>query len=536
MHLLKNLKTTTVSYHISSLPSTQFAMEHLSTFKERPIPIKIPYLCREKYDLHGAGGFSGYPERHGWNKTAMYETGTFGEKSKEEVASFFQTWLYFGLLSEVLWASQIKVDPDHFIEVGDYPRPVITTEYWPVYLDLWKQVERKHEAEGDQTRPVRLAVVKAILAESRRWIHRFCLDVSESEAIKSNFKPDFWPVPPDISHSLLALWATLEHESFVVLNRSTDEMRLLTRVHSEMLTKDMQENGWCPSDIAMLHRNTDFNGLYFFSTFPPPRSRSGHNGCSNVECREENVDDNTYTSVHTIEGCDCDHMTPNQDEIVRILGDGGIPFVTLNSTMDGEPAQLNVIRWEQGTPCVAISHVWSQGLGNPQFNSLPQCQLARIQYAVDNLYGNCSTIPFWLDTLCVPVQQHHIELHKVAISRMNMTYKTAGKMLVLEDGMQQCSIDGPWLERTAHMAMLRWHRRLWTFVEGYSSARHLLSIEGRFHEPSPVDRPAPNPRSTKSAPTCHAGTPGTSIYPYTISYHHPLHLPHLPSPSHRSGH
>jgi len=97
------------------------------------------------------------------------------------------------------------------------------------------------------------------------------------------------------------------------------------------------------------------------------------------------------------------------------LGEGGIPVVWFfedgqihvgNSACD-TPATPG---WPAVIPYVAISHVWSDGLGNAIANTLPWCQLQRIQGLVDALYqdtaGNQHPVPFWMDTLCVPVEQH----------------------------------------------------------------------------------------------------------------------------------
>ena len=52
--------------------------------------------------------------------------------------------------------------------------------------------------------------------------------------------------------------------------------------------------------------------------------------------------------------------------------------------------------WESQWPCsqncqiyyVAISHVWIDGLGNPNANSLPVCQLACLRHLLEEVLGN----------------------------------------------------------------------------------------------------------------------------------------------------
>ena len=62
---------------------------------------------------------------------------------------------------------------------------------------------------------------------------------------------------------------------------------------------------------------------------------------------------------------------------------------------------------------------WSDGLGNPRENSLPKCQLSRLQAMVNALYPDeIHPVRFWMDTLCVPVGKEHKDLRKKSISLM----------------------------------------------------------------------------------------------------------------------
>ncbi len=77
-------------------------------------------------------------------------------------------------------------------------------------------------------------------------------------------------------------------------------------------------------------------------------------------------------------------------------------------------------------PYVAISHVWSDGLGNPNHNSLPFCQIKRLQELVQESTGK--PLPFWIDTICVPLEER---LRGKAIANMAKVYRSAAAVLVL---------------------------------------------------------------------------------------------------------
>ncbi len=99
-------------------------------------------------------------------------------------------------------------------------------------------------------------------------------------------------------------------------------------------------------------------------------------------------------------------------------------------------------------------------------NALPKCVLAALQISVDLLcFGRKSpnkTMPFWIDTLCVP---HDREYRKLAIVRMASTYTAASAVLVIDWYMTTISYKSDHLEIFARLVMSRWMRRLWTYQE-----------------------------------------------------------------------
>lgn len=80
---------------------------------------------------------------------------------------------------------------------------------------------------------------------------------------------------------------------------------------------------------------------------------------------------------------------------------------------------------QTGVTYVAISHVWSHGLGNNRANSLPRCQLERLSTLVNEVSGQRAGAPtyFWIDTLSWPVERE--EATNLAIVYMRKTYAKA---------------------------------------------------------------------------------------------------------------
>jgi hypothetical protein len=73
--------------------------------------------------------------------------------------------------------------------------------------------------------------------------------------------------------------------------------------------------------------------------------------------------------------------------LLRVLEKGSIPLVLLEIAA-GTPTRVDIIERKPDMAYVAISHVWSDGLGNVEANALPACQLMYIQGIVDKAFDN----------------------------------------------------------------------------------------------------------------------------------------------------
>ncbi|KAL8786308.1 MAG: hypothetical protein Q9195_008268 [Heterodermia aff. obscurata] len=116
---------------------------------------------------------------------------------------------------------------------------------------------------------------------------------------------------------------------------------------------------------------------------------------------------------------------------------------------------------------VAISHVWSDGKGNPHQNFLPACQLQRLQDSANALYPSSrQPVPFWMDTLCVPVGKDFRPARNRAINRMKATYKNAEKILVFDSSLELVHSTIAPEEAVIRLRYSPWSTRLWTMQEG----------------------------------------------------------------------
>lgn len=132
---------------------------------------------------------------------------------------------------------------------------------------------------------------------------------------------------------------------------------------------------------------------------------------------------------------------------------------------------------------------WSDGLGNETANSIPRCQITRIQNLVENLYGkprkeqnrdswgvgppklkhgsrrdpSRKPIGFWLDTLCVPVDNE--EYRRQTIRKMRNIYEYADRTLILDNWVLEIPLSANIVDKVARLYLSNWQHRLWTFQE-----------------------------------------------------------------------
>ena len=259
---------------------------------------------------------------------------------------------------------------------------------------------------------------------------------------------------------------------------------------AHLLMSSMMAQGWCPSQMHRICSSYNISHI--------TRRQAGsdaHNRCSKKLCQAYNSPQDDYVTVHTEQSCRCSFVTAPTDKIVQIIQDGGIPLVSIRKRPYGG-LEIEIQVATAPTQYIAISHVWSGGLGNPQANSLPQCQLQRLLERLsslpefdyrgpndDNFYDHCYIISrygdqlgspgkqkvplFWIDTLCIPVDPQYTNLRTRAINMMNLVYASAGSVLVLDSELQHLSLKRMRSsEAFVRLMYSSWMGRCWTLQEG----------------------------------------------------------------------
>ncbi|KAI9821923.1 MAG: hypothetical protein M1827_002505 [Pycnora praestabilis] len=445
-------------------------MDHYPPISRPYNPIQFPYLGGE-YD---GGDFAGYPSRQQWD-TDQLQRGNLQNKSAHDAARFLQTWLYFGMMHEILGIPIVTAD---FIFVDEHKQRFITTRRLREYLHRWKlQIDRETESQGD-----------ALLRRNQRVVD--CLDHSYN--VWNGLK--HLQVDPKIELSIQLLASALEHAvtSICAIDVEDAPWRLS---RNDFITERMVKDGWCPTVVEQISSTNHLALQSYASLLGPPHPKLEHENCHAGDhgCAAKNVDERSYVTKHHRVHCKCDDIAVDLDMLRGIVQDGDIPLVHVE--YQGSRPLLRILPFRKGMHYTAVSHVWSDGLGNPNHNSLPKCQLQEIvrliealppiqQYSSEGIQFDDRAwrdpLPlkpvapgeqtmdkqphyFWMDTLCVPLSP--AERRKDAIKSMRSIYSRAIRVLVLDAELMRSPMASNSEEKLTRMTCSTWIRRLWTLQE-----------------------------------------------------------------------
>lgn len=439
-------------------------MDHLPDVKHPYRPVKIRYMPSICYDDRG---FYDFPERRGWTDEKLKEAHADNSRLRRDALAFLQSWLYFATLREVMG---VPVWTSDFIR-HDRGQLWITTKRLPAYLRDWED-----------------SVASAPLAEERDRLRKAteCLsavaeivtDLAERQPVNGTSRI----LTPEHALSIAFLVFTLNLAIGTVYKRSDrTEYRgyLFKKEASFVQLVRSRFSGSCPSLFDRLEQRLHFTGLYYASLLGPPSVSENHGECTQENCIVEKVDIDRYSTAHSHSGCDCEHVHMDWRTLLPLVFFDKIPIVSLENNSHG--LQLKVVPFVNHieTPYVTISHVWSHGLGNPQANSLPECQLRILHQRIMDSDPQ-QLHYFWIDTLCVPIEPP--TARRRAIEKMKDIYRSSELVLVLDAELVRSTCRCTLEETLMRINRSRWLTRLWTLQEAVLGRRLVF----QFFE-GPVD-------------------------------------------------
>jgi hypothetical protein len=469
-------------------------MDHLPHGGHK-LNIVVPYVCTYEYDYEKE--WVDYPSLRGFDVQKFFSP-DFRRMDPKKLEPFLQSWLFFGMLGSILRTRITTTDFARDVSPGNR---VITTAELPEYLNKWNEsISTKSKAEKD----VLLRENMLTIRKAAPLIH-FLLDWCEPSTIFP-----FRPVSKEIALSFALLGRAL---SGVLRHIFRPEWKFLTRDEDGSLPDNWSSGnklfwdhlialGWCPYLLSRLD-SVPVDVQYYLATLGPPAILKSHRRCTEEICRVLVREKNIREPKHVRQGCDCQELGLDMDKLISILQKDEAVLVRFNNTANvGESPSgtIEILEYEPSIPYVALSHVWTDGLGNPKSNSLPICQVAAIQDSVNQVYsqefgappGNLP-VTFWMDTLCVPGSNNYPEIKTQAIFNMRYVYALASHVLVFDSGLSACSKAADPIEIVLRVTMSNWFRRLWTFQEALFAqsimvrlSDGIISLTGFVNEECPT--------------------------------------------------
>jgi hypothetical protein len=146
----------------------------------------------------------------------------------------------------------------------------------------------------------------------------------------------------------------------------------------DLLQQRMVTLGWCPYWTKIYSQKFSPFLLYYLSGLPQAR-RQEHKSCIRTRpCLNNDVNYHTYQTRHA-DDCKtsrCAFTGPDVKKLESIVSRGDLPLIRLRRQSASHDVELDIVEHVSfDRPFIAISHVWSDGLGNFNANTLPQCQI-----------------------------------------------------------------------------------------------------------------------------------------------------------------
>lgn len=273
-------------------------------------------------------------------------------------------------------------------------------------------------------------------------------------------------------------------------------------------------NGWCAVQARRMCQRANYAEAVSLSHIKSTATIRGHVDClSEGRCIAFDLSEQeiaTYSRTHAHQhDCDasCELLSGSlKNKLHMIVESGRIPIVSMDLSAPDLDLRIGV---NDGTrPYTAISHVWSDGLGNPHCNELSRCKLESLRKIIrdskekremsipslERFYAKIedamlfpktrSRLYFWMDTLCIPTDPKH--LRKKSMRHITPIFQGADQVVIVDADLQQYKPkkqesvwDIAFRENIiAHMLASKWSTRAWTLEEGALARNCQVQLEG----------------------------------------------------------
>jgi hypothetical protein len=331
--------------------------------------VKVPYVCKERYD---GLPFWYYPKRKGLpalaqgpSEFAQHEAMHPTPATEQE--PFFQTWLCFGLLSELMGGNnQGKYEDPVLVQEDAGQADVLTRIYEKlVYIDNGSVYITTANLVPLMDDLMPLASTSTtdtdVAKENCRHFSR-CIDWAYQ--ILHTCGPDF---DHRVRYSIAAIGETVSLRVNAVCRdlriREDCPTQWSEGYYNADVKQQMEINGWCPSDISRCEEIFhSMQTLHLISKLNKAQPGRDHSECPDDTCNLYQIDTSkAYVVAHADDTCNCDVLEVDSAAVVRVLEHkehGIVPILRI----DGERGDLSdlavtVLESINERPYMALSHV-----------------------------------------------------------------------------------------------------------------------------------------------------------------------------------
>ncbi|KIM95431.1 hypothetical protein OIDMADRAFT_34185 [Oidiodendron maius Zn] len=482
-------------------------MDHLPLPPGRKEHLRVGFFARRS--VYKPGEFFILPQQQVHCEIrSLLQSGLPRHIDAQSANEFLQSWLFFGLLAQVLHQD---INANNFID----PKPrTIHTRRLPDILEEWSKRQN--------------AIISSIDANddsmshySTQWlIASKALDIAKRFISQHDFIQPLshrWPREKSfITPSPIAASCVIVDEkmifSIAILGEALEQRRrevymnlrhgsqyiehtigqnYVAWSYSSILRDEMLKRGWCLAQIARLESTCRLSAVYFLYSLKNMNVPSYvHGQCTSTNCKAA-LAQRGPLHRRCDGNCDQFYLQVQDGEVETWIKRGLTPLVTWDSEagLVVKPYKLSTMSVKFG----ALSHSWDEGLiafGNDARGSnnrmMHACQIMSLQRTFDefakqdskssDISGNQNNvkIPFWVDILCMPRSN---EAKAIAINQLKEIYSLAKHVVVWDRGLLQAGKSVDLINICSRIKLGDWYRRLWALQETIVAKPRTLCFE-----------------------------------------------------------
>lgn len=256
-------------------------------------------------------------------------------RSENHIASFIQTWLYFGLLSAL---GDTIINGRDFSTTGRNCSAIIDSE-----LVVSALVDNRFSLlrlpKSDRRLLLqRHATLLVEASKASQWLEsHFIEDSSElleliflsvrilmGTIVRSYEYVPNWDM--EENHEVVETW-------YCIIRRQSNTLGIAKRA----LRTKMIDNGWCVHQAHKILSKFDYQTSYFFARLPRlNKARVRHDQCTKKSCKGWDSKPGATRACHETEDCTCSTISVSSREVAKIIENNRIPLVSIEEDNSGQ--------------------------------------------------------------------------------------------------------------------------------------------------------------------------------------------------------